>query len=221
MKPKPTSRKKPAATASAKRRSSKTPGPASSPPAPSVRSVVDFNINGYMLVKLTDRGRAIHKHRHEELMEGLGKGFNYRPPEEDAEGWSKWQAWSLFQTFGPYMSLGMDPPFETDIRIVLPGHAPSAIVPPAFWVIDTCMEGQSEDTSEARGPFTSQQEAEENIKRLSSGDWLTCCGCLREGDPQEWGSVHLIVQEVRRVRPVPPTHVVMTLRDEPNGKDLP
>lgn len=82
-----------------------------------------------------------------------------------------------------------------------------------FWVLDTCMEGLSEETLSAVGPFGSVAHAEAFILNTSAQDWLTSCGCLRSGDPQTWGREHLIVKVVRRVVPVPPDHVEMTLQE--------
>lgn len=63
------------------------------------------NINDYVLVRLTDVGKEILRK----------KGFSL--PKEDADGWSKWQLWSLMNTFGEYTQLGKDVPFETEIEI--------------------------------------------------------------------------------------------------------
>lgn len=38
-------------------------------------------------------------------------------PAQDKDGWSRWQAWSLMQDLGPHISMGMNPPFETTIRV--------------------------------------------------------------------------------------------------------
>lgn len=81
----------------------------------------EFNVNDNVYVKLTERGRKHHKKIHDELIKtfpqvyvSLGK---YNPPEEDKDGWSRWQLWVLMETFGEIMHIGFDPPFETTIRI--------------------------------------------------------------------------------------------------------
>jgi hypothetical protein len=77
-----------------------------------------FNINEYVWVKLTDRGRAIHREQHEALNEQFPKcKLEYCPPKEDAQGWSKWQMWSLMQELGPHVGMGIEPAFETNIVI--------------------------------------------------------------------------------------------------------
>ena len=86
-----------------------------------------------------------------------------------------------------------------------------------FWVIDTGTAGMSANTLQAHGPFHTQERAEQWIKDTSADFWLESCGCLRTGDPEKWGDEHIIVQVVRKVKPVPPSSVVMTLVDTENG----
>jgi hypothetical protein len=75
--------------------------------------MIDFNINNFVYVKLTQRGRDILRANHD----NHAKISEYEPPKEDSEGWSKWQMWELFANFGHHWYLGMDVPFETTIRI--------------------------------------------------------------------------------------------------------
>lgn len=79
-----------------------------------------FNINNYVMVKLTPQGRYLHRKAHHEFMASLPRipDLTYTPPAEDEEGWSKWQLWHLMETFGPHISMGAEPPFETEIRIL-------------------------------------------------------------------------------------------------------
>ena len=79
--------------------------------------VIDFNINHYVYVKLTDVGKKEHRRQYDELWKGQPALYSYRPPEEDAEGWSKWQMHDLMFTFG-HLCIGFsNVPFETTIRI--------------------------------------------------------------------------------------------------------
>jgi len=82
---------------------------------------MEFNINHYVKVKLTERGRKILKEQHEELIRGplgiLGDMKTYKPKKEDGEGWSTWQMWDLMVTLGRYCYMGPMPPFETEIII--------------------------------------------------------------------------------------------------------
>lgn len=77
-----------------------------------------FNVNEPVWVKLTERGRKIHRAQNDAINEQFPNvNLEYRAPEEDAEGWSKWQMWSLMQTFGAHIGMGIEPPFETTIAI--------------------------------------------------------------------------------------------------------
>lgn len=97
------------------------------------------------------------------------------------------------------------------------GKAGSPAVPGSqFWVLDTGTEGSSASTLQAHGPFHTQDRAEQWIKDTSADFWMESCGCLRTGDPEKWGDEHIIVQVVRKVKPVPPSSVVMTLVDTEN-----
>ena len=72
---------------------------------------VEFNLNEYVWVQLTDKGRQIYQEWVEDL------GLDHTPAEEDPDGWSKWQAWQLAQLFGEYMGMGVFLPFATTVRI--------------------------------------------------------------------------------------------------------
>lgn len=74
---------------------------------------VDFNVNNYVLIKLTDFGRKAYQKYYRE--QGLLHFFKER--EEDEEGWSKWQMHELFDIFGKYFYIGQEIPFELNIRI--------------------------------------------------------------------------------------------------------
>lgn len=73
-----------------------------------------FNINHYVRVRLNDLGRKIHR----ECWTPFCVHHAYSPPEEDADGWSRFQMWELMATFGPNLGNGMNVPFETTIDIV-------------------------------------------------------------------------------------------------------
>lgn len=79
-----------------------------------------FNINEYVKVKLTPHGRRIHKEDHVNFWKEAGRKppFEYTPPEEDADGWSKWQLHALMEKFGPYMCLIGPLCFETTIQVI-------------------------------------------------------------------------------------------------------
>jgi hypothetical protein len=79
-----------------------------------------FNINDYVKVRLTGRGRQIHREKFVELMRGINRNYEYQAPKEDDLGFSKWQAWDLMHTFGEHAYIGFDVPFETRILIAVP-----------------------------------------------------------------------------------------------------
>ena len=76
------------------------------------QKLINWNLNQYIAVKLTDKGRYIHRQRYEELMKTIvsngGKGFSYCLPKEDDDGFCKFQGWEFMQLFGPYMGLGTE-----------------------------------------------------------------------------------------------------------------
>jgi len=78
--------------------------------------VIEFNLNNTVLVRLTEYGRFIDKSEWQQFVaEHPNVKTPYTPPKEDAQGRSRWQLWRLMRTFGPYISLGADLCFETDM----------------------------------------------------------------------------------------------------------
>lgn len=82
--------------------------------------MVIVNLNDHVWVRLTDLGRELHREQHEALRKDVPKLGPYREPQEDAEGFTKWQLWQLMQHFGPAICLGCDPPFDLTIRLTEP-----------------------------------------------------------------------------------------------------
>jgi hypothetical protein len=79
---------------------------------------IQFNINNEVKVRLTLRGREIHKADYDgNFPEHLKEKYPYSPPEEDNDGFSKWQMWRLMNLFGPYLGLCEENPFDLTIRI--------------------------------------------------------------------------------------------------------
>lgn len=76
----------------------------------------EFNINDYVSVKLNDAGREILRQDHEAFRRMVPNTRAFVPPEEDEDGFSRFQLWDLMHKFGPHISLGRIPPFETTIR---------------------------------------------------------------------------------------------------------
>lgn len=78
---------------------------------------MEFNVNNYVRVRLTETGREKLRQWHKDLM---GTMDGYREPKEDADGWSRWQMWSLMQQLGWALGNGITAPFETTIIIETP-----------------------------------------------------------------------------------------------------
>ena len=68
-----------------------------------------FNVNSFMKVKLTDRGKDVYYHRWDELNKFYGKEV-IKPeyPKMDEDGFSTFQWWEFMNIFGPFMENGMD-----------------------------------------------------------------------------------------------------------------
>lgn len=75
---------------------------------------IKVNINWPVRVRLTDRGRRVHREEVEPCLRGM---FPYTPPEEDARGYSRFLLWELMKIFGHHITMGGDLLFETNIEI--------------------------------------------------------------------------------------------------------
>ena len=82
---------------------------------------MQFNINNYVRVRLTDHGREIHQRNHFSLLGAMPSDvraeFPYVSPKEDQDGWSEWQLWHLMREFGPWIRMTGEPPFSTLIEV--------------------------------------------------------------------------------------------------------
>lgn len=80
---------------------------------------IKFNINDKVRVRLTDSGRKAYAEDFEKTCGSLN-GFT---PAVEVDGWSTWQLWSLMSwakpQAGQYLNSPNEPPFETEIEIVL------------------------------------------------------------------------------------------------------
>lgn len=77
----------------------------------------EFNINSYVKVKLTDHGRDVLRKDHDTFWETHRPGYEmpYTPPEEDEQGYSRWQLWDLMHRLGQHIAFGRNLVFETNI----------------------------------------------------------------------------------------------------------
>jgi hypothetical protein len=89
--------------------------------------LVLFNVNENVRFKVLPRGLAVLKADHDALnASASGILGEWKPPEADADGWSKMQLWCVMRAFGPHFANGFDAPIETSIAIPLP---PSVLWP--------------------------------------------------------------------------------------------
>ncbi|MDX1475057.1 MAG: hypothetical protein R3309_12860 [Reinekea sp.] len=74
-----------------------------------------INLNQTVKVRLTKTGINIINKQKEELKNSTGG--RYIPPKIriDKDGYTHFQLWSLFDTFGNHIFLGCNPPFDLDI----------------------------------------------------------------------------------------------------------
>lgn len=82
-------------------------------------TLIPFNINHCVRVKLTNYGRTILRQNHEAVRALIPAGvrFDYTEQNEDADGWSSHQLWWLMEQFGHVMRNGGKLPFATEILI--------------------------------------------------------------------------------------------------------
>ena len=77
---------------------------------------MEFNINNYVHIKMTQHGRDIHKEHWTDVMSGCFD-WTYNPKKESADGWFKWQMWDVMRVFGDHMYNGCELPFDVNIII--------------------------------------------------------------------------------------------------------
>lgn len=82
-----------------------------------VQRVVDVNLSDDCWVQLTDVGRQKLWEQHAESF--LSSEVPYRAPEEDEDGWSKWQTFDIFSRLGKYIMSGHESfgPIRTRIKV--------------------------------------------------------------------------------------------------------
>lgn len=76
---------------------------------------VKINVNDYVKVKLNKKGFEIHRKDYDHLWVGRIPPYEYKAPEVDCYGYSKFPLWELMQTFGQYLRIGELIPFDSEI----------------------------------------------------------------------------------------------------------
>lgn len=81
----------------------------------------DFNINNYVKVKLTEKGKYIYYHQfddmNEEILKMGGKPLNPIELKYDDEGYVELQMLHFMEIFGKHLYNGCDIPFYTTIKL--------------------------------------------------------------------------------------------------------
>ena len=83
---------------------------------------VKFNINDLVSVQLTKFGHRQLRAQHELLREQYKKpktdpDWAYTLPNEDADGWSVWNLWSIMSRLGQYCFMAGELPIKTNILL--------------------------------------------------------------------------------------------------------
>ena len=76
--------------------------------------MIEFNMNNYIYVKLTQTGHDELKRQH---IAFLGDKWPYIAPVEDEEGYSRWQMWDIMNKLGELLANGVEPAFMPIIKI--------------------------------------------------------------------------------------------------------
>jgi hypothetical protein len=81
----------------------------------------DFNINDFVKVKLTEKGKYIYYHQFDDMNEEILK-MGGRPLEPirlkyDDNGYVEFQMWNFMEIFGRHLCNGCDIPFYTTIKL--------------------------------------------------------------------------------------------------------
>jgi hypothetical protein len=82
---------------------------------------IPFNTNHYVVVKLTEFGKGVHKQNFIDFWKAEKRAppYEYEPPKEDPDGWSRWQLNELMYEFGRHCYNGGQLCFETDIELLI------------------------------------------------------------------------------------------------------
>lgn len=64
--------------------------------------LLQFNVNDWVRVKLTQHGFDVHKREYEHFWWAQGRKppYKYEPPKVDSYGFSRFQTWEFLQKFG-------------------------------------------------------------------------------------------------------------------------
>lgn len=76
-----------------------------------------FNVNDRVRIKLNEHGLRLHRADWERWTSEAGLSRKYTPPVIDEHGYSSFQLWHVMELFGPHMGLGLECPFDPEIKL--------------------------------------------------------------------------------------------------------
>ena len=86
-----------------------------------MKEYLDFNINNYVKVKLTEKGKYIYYHQFDDMNEDIlkmgGKPLNPIELKYDDDGYTEFQMWHFMEIFGKHLYNGCNIPFYTTIKL--------------------------------------------------------------------------------------------------------
>jgi hypothetical protein len=79
-----------------------------------------LSMNDRVFVKLTEHGRQLMLQNYTTFWAGRVAPYKFKLPQEDEDGWSRWQLWMLMEEFGQHIHIGMRNPFDLTICLEEP-----------------------------------------------------------------------------------------------------
>ncbi len=83
---------------------------------------IQVNLNDFARVKLTEHGEQIIQERKKEIdkliVSNGGTPSDYDPLGLDKDGYYRDQLWSLIETFGGHIGLGLETPFKGNDMVI-------------------------------------------------------------------------------------------------------
>jgi hypothetical protein len=81
-----------------------------------------YNVNDYVYVKLTAKGREILNKKIKFkttllAMQGVESAFEMYPDSQEFSGYTRFQMWELMSIFGEHCFLGAENCFETEMKL--------------------------------------------------------------------------------------------------------
>lgn len=78
---------------------------------------IKFNINSYVKIKLNEIGIRILEQRHNEMKAIINWDLGEFDLKLDKDGYYTMQMWEMMNTFGDFMFMHLNPPFEMVIML--------------------------------------------------------------------------------------------------------